>query len=390
MQFQVNISQVILEWVMASISLDTLPPKITTRLQTWISGEKVPTFNQVEDVSKATGIPLGYFFLQAPPKEDVSLLNYRTIDSVELHSPSRNLMDTIHDMEQIQEWMYQYQLSINAEALPFVGTIHQSDSLEKFVNVVRDTLSITEDWFITHKNTEDAFRYIRQAISTSGTIVMMNGIVGSNTHRPLSIDEFRAFALTNNYAPLIFVNSNDSTNGRLFSILHEFAHICMGENSFFNDRYGVGSSTSKGESICNAVAAEVLVPQRIFVQKWNSNIEELNAEKTIDALVKIFKCGSTVIARRALDFGYISGSLYQKISNSAIARYNESCKKRKENPGGDFYRTAASRIDHRFFKILTGSVLEGKTLYSDAFRLTNTNRATYATLSEQIGGGRLG
>lgn len=116
----------------------------------------------------------------------------------------------------------------------------------------------------------------------------------------------------------------------------------------------------------------------------------MDAEHTIDVLAKVFRCGSTVIARRALDSGLIDKKLYQKIAKLAIDRYNESRKKKKENPGGDFYRTAASRIDQRFFKLLRGSVVEGKTLYSDAFRLTNTNRSTYAALSEQIGGGRIG
>ena len=45
---------------------------------------------------------------------------------------------------------------------------------------------------------------------------MMSGIVGNNTHRPLNIDEFRAFSVIDEYAPLIFINSNDSINGKLF------------------------------------------------------------------------------------------------------------------------------------------------------------------------------
>ena len=86
---------------------------------------------------------------------------------------------------------------------------------------------------------------------------MMSGIVGNNTHRPLSIDEFRAFSVIDEYAPLIFINSNDSTNGKLFSLLHEFSHICIGENSLFNDRYSTGKKVRKVETLCNAVAAEV-------------------------------------------------------------------------------------------------------------------------------------
>lgn len=390
MQATVNVSKEILEWVMACVRLDILPTQIANYLSSWLSGEKTPTYNQIEKVSKATGIPLGYFFLQTPPVEDVSLLNYRTVDSISLSNPSRNLMDTIHDMEQVQDWMHQYQLSVGEGKLPFVGAMNEGSAISSFVSMVRRTLGLNEDWFRLCKDAEDAFRKIRQAISEAGVVIMMNGIVGNNTHRPLEISEFRAFAIVDEYAPLIFINSNDSINGRLFSLLHEFAHICLGMNSFFNDRHSDGNAVSKTEKLCNGVAAEILVPQQLFLNEWTNSVQNMDAEHTIDVLAKVFRCGSTVIARRALDSGLIDKKLYQKIAKLAIDRYNESGKKKKENPGGDFYRTAASRIDQRFFKLLRGSVVEGKTLYSDAFRLTNTNRSTYAALSEQIGGGRIG
>lgn len=40
--------------------------------------------------------------------------------------------------------------------------------------------------------------------------------------------------------------------------------------------------------------------------------------------------------------------------------------------------------------MLVGSVQEGKTLYTDAYRLTNTNRSTFANLAGSVGGGTKG
>ena len=93
MQVPVNVSMEILDWVIAHIKIDALPNQIREYLNLWVNGEKEPTFNQVEKVSKATGIPLGYFFLQTPPVEELSIVEYRTIDSIELKNPSRNLID---------------------------------------------------------------------------------------------------------------------------------------------------------------------------------------------------------------------------------------------------------------------------------------------------------
>lgn len=389
MQAKVSISTAILQWVLHTIQLDALPPQISERLTEWINGEKEPTFNQVEKVSQATGIPLGYFFLQTPPHEDVPLMEYRTVNSISFNRPSRNLIETIHDMEMVQNWTREHMITDGRTMPSCVGVFKSKTDPGVCAEIIRSLLEIRKDWFMVCKNVDDSFRFIRNAISNNGVLVMMNGIVGNNTHRPLQIEEFRAFAMIDDYSPLIFINSNDSGNGKIFSLLHEFAHVCVGENDFFNDRNSIATSIQPKEVLCNAVAAEILVPQDIFLQQWNEYIQS-NAEKdTIEILARYFKCGTTVIARKALDNDKIDGDLYNEIATFAVMKYAEKRRQIKENgaSGGDYYRTAASRIDRRFFQMLAESVSEGRTLYTDAFRLTNTNRTTFARLVEsQIGG----
>ena len=237
MKVNVNVSKETLGWIMANVNFDALSSQIAGRLMSWYSGEKIPTFNQIEEASRATGIPLGYFFLNTPPKEDRTLLEYRTVDSLELEKPSRNLLDTIHDMEQIQEWAKNQMVTDGFSELDFVGSMAGVTEVSAFVTQIRQVLDLPRDWFIFAKTPADSYRYLRSRISNAGVIVMMNGIVGNNTHRPLEINEFRAFAIADEYAPLIFINSNDAINGKLFSLLHEFAHILIGKSNFFNDRY---------------------------------------------------------------------------------------------------------------------------------------------------------
>ena len=75
MQSSVNISSEVLDWVIAHAQMNSLSPQIVGYLNLWVSGEKKPTFNQIEKVSKATGIPLGYFFLEYPPRKIYLLSN---------------------------------------------------------------------------------------------------------------------------------------------------------------------------------------------------------------------------------------------------------------------------------------------------------------------------
>lgn len=389
MQVKVNISPEILEWALGQIGQDVYNIQIIDCLESWYHGKKTPTFNQVEKISKATGIPLGYFFLKTPPTEDTSLIEFRTVDSVTQYNPSRDLMDTMHDMGQIQQWVRDFLISENASPVSFVGELKNLTDFTKFAKRVRELLNIRVNWYDECKTAEDSFNYLRSAMSNIGIVIMMSGIVENNTHRPLNINEFRAFAMIDDYAPLIFINSNDSTNGKVFSLLHEFAHICIGENSLFNDRYSMVLQVKKTETLCNAVAAEILVPHSAFITAWNAVEKNDDYEENIRVLSETFKCGITVIARKAYDEKFISYDAYKNMAQKAIALYNEARKKKKERgeTGGDFYRTAASRIDHRFFNMLVGSVNSGRTLYSDAFRLTNTNRSTFLKLVEKVGGG---
>lgn len=62
-------------------------------------------------------------------------------------------------------------------------------------------------------------------------------------------------------------------------------------------------------------------------------------------------------------------------------------RKREKNAGGNYYSTMKSRMDRRFILALDQSTREGRTQYTEAFRLTGTNRTTFERLVEEITGG---
>ena len=381
MRNSVEISKNLLTWVLNQLDPEKTSPNIMKILSAWKNGDKIPTFNKIREVSRATGIPLGYFLLKIPPNEDLTFVNYRTIDSVNLQKPSRNLITTMHDMELVQEWMHNYMHSNNLAKNSYVGSLENANYSD-MANIIRMRLDLPSNWFSKVKTNEESFKFLRNLISNIGIVVMMSGIVRNNTTKTLSIDEFRAFALIDEYAPLIFINNNDSVNGKLFSLIHEFVHIGLGKNSLYNDRYSDSLKVNKEEVICNAIAAEILVPQDSFIKKWDLISKKItDKEEIINILAGTFKCGATVIARKALDNKYIDYSVYSSIANKAVQTYKKS---KRKSDGGNFYNTLSSRIDSHFINYLIGSVEQGDTLYSEAYRLTNTNRQTFKNLKAII------
>lgn len=380
---EVEINSEVLNWVMGQINMEHLDEKTQINLYKWRNGEKQPTVSQIEELSKKTNIPFGYFFLKTPPIEKLPILECRTVNSNQLNNPSRNLVDTIYNMENIQDWMHDYMLSIGADSLKFVGSQKDNEDSISFADIMRNELDLKINWFEDTKDSKESFKLIRKNAERLGIVIMINGIVGNNTRRKLDLAEFRAFTLIDEYAPLIFINSNDSDNGKLFSLIHEMAHIWLGENSLFNEGHITNSSISRLETLCNAITGEFLVPGNFFLDYWKKYLK-IDQEKRITSLARDFRCSVAVVARKALSFKLISDNAYNDIVKKAVEKFNNL--QNEKTSGGDFYANQLTRYDHRFLSAIANDVAEGKTLYSDAFRLTNTNRCTFTKLIEKLEG----
>ena len=379
----VNIQPAIISWALSQTSEEKLGTKLVDNIKHWLDGTKSPTFNQIEDFSKKSHIPLGYFFLQTPPIEQISLLEYRTLDSIQLTNPSRNLIDTIHDMEAVQEWMVNYRKEWNYDTISIVGSLKGITDISVIADTIRKDLGLNIEWYKDCGNPSEAFNKVRGLLEECGIVVMMNGIVGKNTHRALDVNEFRAFAMVNEWAPLIFINGADSAGGRLFSLFHELVHLWIGENDLYNDTKYSANGIKPIEVTCNAVAGALMVPKTVFLYKWNNNTNDDIHEK-IKELARMFRCSSSVIARRALDNKKIDQNVYNMVIADAIEAYIQT--KQEKSSGGDYYRVARSKLDGVVVRALCESVNSGRTSFTEAYRLTNTTSKTFSEVASGLGG----
>ena len=381
---EVQVKPEIFNWALSQTSKDQLGEKLMADVEAWMDGTKLPTFRQIEKFSQKTNIPLGYFFLDTPPDEPVGLLEYRTVDSLQLSNPSRDLIDTIYEMENVQEWMKTYRQDSGFDPLPFVGSIQGEKNVASAADKMREVLEIKTAWFEEVRNAREAFSYFRQKLENCGVVVMANGIVGQNTHRALDIHEFRAFAMVDEWAPLIFINGTDSENGKLFSLLHESVHIWAGESDLFNMSQERTSAVSQLETFCNAVSSELLVPEHLFLSQWHDGKGNDTYEK-IAALAKTFCCSEVVIARKALDHQKINQKIYQDIVKTSTDHFNRTREKTK-NKGGNYYKTVETRLDRNFVLALCESISVGRTAYTEAYRLTHLNQKTFSRVAKDFGG----
>lgn len=85
----------------------------------------------------------------------------------------------------------------------------------------------------------------------------------------ISEDVFRGFALADARVPFIVINDQDARTARSFTLVHELAHIYLGESGVGGapDQVAENSPTAKVEQFCNEVAGYVLLPSSFAIQR---------------------------------------------------------------------------------------------------------------------------
>jgi Zn-dependent peptidase ImmA (M78 family) len=222
---------------------------------------------------------------------------------------------------------------------------------------------------------------LSERAENAGVLVMINGIVGSNTHRKLDPSEFRGFALVDPFAPLAFVNGADTKAAQIFTLVHELAHIWLGQQALDDASPGRRAS-NEIERWCSQVAAEFLVPIADLQSQFRSEAD-LTAE--LDRLARLFKSSTLVVLRRIHDAGGLSWEQFREEYRRELDRVMSIAGGRAQT-GGDFYNTTPVRTSKRFARALITSTLEGQTLYRDAARLLGfKNLSTLDKLGERLG-----
>jgi Zn-dependent peptidase ImmA (M78 family) len=367
MSATVNIKPQILHWAMsrANKSVEDLV-KALPKLPDWLENKSQPTVKQLETFSKKVYLPFGYLFLSEPPKEKIPFPYFRQGKRMVNNQVSINVFDTILSIQQRQQWLSDYLQEEGEKPLSFVGKYSINTTVDKIVGDIRRTLKLPLGWTREFKTYAEAINKLIEQIEETGVIVVVNGIVGNNTHRRIDAEECRGFVLVDDYAPFLFVNNTDAEAGKMFTLIHELTHVWLGKSAGF-DNNKMLPADDPVEKLCDEVAAEFLVPAIAFEKEW---------QRTHDftTLAKIFKVSTIVIARRALDLRKMTRSAFFSWYNNWLREWEE---RKGDSGGGDFYNNQPNRVSRRFAGLVERAARNEQLSYRDAYRLTGLYGDTY-------------
>ena len=356
----------------------TLPTKVE-KIHAWEAETEYPNFRQAQKIAIALSIPLGYLFLPQPPKITLPIADFRTVPGKENVALSLNLQDVLDDALRKRDWYSEWRRDEGFTPFEFIGKFSVQNNPEEIIQDMRQVLDIPVDFAASFSSWQEHLRRFVQKVETAGILVLQSGIVGNNTHRKLSVEDFRGFALADEFAPLIFVNAQDATAARIFTLVHELVHLWTGTSGISNPEIMPdGNMIVQIEKLCNQIAAEFLVPKPAIVRRWDIRQDAIN---NAEQLAHYFRVSAQVILRRAFDLEIISRDEFFQ----AFQEILRASKPRKAGGGGNFYNSFLSRNSRRFTQELFSAVHSGHLSYLDAARLLNTRPGKLVKAMEKLG-----
>jgi Zn-dependent peptidase ImmA (M78 family)/DNA-binding XRE family transcriptional regulator len=355
--------------------LNVKPEKIND----WEKGYAFPTFRQAQELAKKLKIPFGYLYLDTPQKEDLPLPDLRTVRSTASLRPSVDFMDVLYDSLRKQQWYREYTQQEDASPLPFIGKFSLNDDIDTIAADIRATLDINDDLRQKCSTWEEFLTELVRRAEQSRILILRSGIVGSNTHRKLSVEEFRGFVISDELAPLVFINANDYKTAQIFTLIHELAHLWIGQSGISNPDYKLRSREQRHriDQLCDGIAAETLVPREDFYLRWN---DFYRLDDNLNSLARKYRVSQFVVLRRAYELGKMQRALF-------LQKYHELLGKttrKKGDGGGDFRKLLLARNSTTFTNALLVAMSEARVLPTDAAALLNVKVSTLRTIENLL------
>ena len=286
----------------------------------WLNdAQRKPTVEQLQALSREVHVPFGYFFLDHVPKEDSLLLQRAVSKSLQGKQPSRELVDTVHDMETKQAWFSDYRKVHGYGRNRIAYGYHRVNSRRQLsadnqANAILNALGLKPEWG-AKLTVNSAFARLQKALNDVGVTVMFSRFAGGDLLRRLNQNEFRAFVLSDDYAPLIFINSNVGVKAMLFSLTREMVCLWLGASELDNDRFGLNDAGA--EQTVRQVTQIVIGPELMSATEPSQNTADDSALSANTALqIDSIFAQAVASSVRALETTYTDAFTLLNVKNT--------------------------------------------------------------------------
>lgn len=293
----------------ASLELDEAARRAHVRpeaLTSWEAGQSKPTIPQLRELARVYKRPLAVFYLPEPPRDFQALPDFRRLQGASSGSVSPELaleMRLAQTRRQIALDLYE---PVEGDVPVFGVRAALSQDPEELGARMRAFLEVPLDRQRRWSAGYEAFNGWREAFEAKGVLVFQA--------RHIETSEARGFSISETPLPVVVVNIKDALNGRIFTMLHELAHVALRRSGLcdLSEGYRSASEEQRLEVFCNATAGAVLLPKSAllndpFVQ---SHHQMTWTDAELKRLGEIYGVSRDVVLRRLLTLRKTSETFY--------------------------------------------------------------------------------
>jgi Zn-dependent peptidase ImmA (M78 family)/transcriptional regulator with XRE-family HTH domain len=311
------------------------------------SGERQPTRTQLAKYSAVYRRPLITFYLKSPPTKGARAADFRTATGTHPTAKDEGLLDALlRDVRSRQEMIVDLlESNEDVRVRDFVGSAEMKNGVAPLINSISEELGFDYTKKDLRKgDADDLFRELRRRAEGIGVFVLLIGDLGSY-HTAISSDVFRGFTIADKTAPFVVINDQDARSSRSFTLIHELAHLWLGESAVSGSPDPGAlpqSEVIRTERFCDDVASQFLLPPNAVADK--PTIKENDkpaAERSIAAIASQWSVSEPMVAYRFNRLGWITTPLYRDLVAGHSARWRAAKQsekdKTKESDGGPSY-----------------------------------------------------
>lgn len=224
----------------------------TTRLDEILDERREPSVPQLRKISDALSVPITTFFAE-DLREEFLIPDFRHKD-VAVSPFSKRLLRSIERTRSILHGLAQFSDKRPEIIGSYRGELTRVEARNLSI-IYRAKAGITDDLQKSFRNTNEFFKYCRDAIESWGIFVFQDQFDPG--------DDGSGYVVIERKGAAIVVNTkNQSKARRNFTLWHEFGHILLGQAGISDP----SKAHNKVEKFCNAFAATLLAPSRMV--RW--------------------------------------------------------------------------------------------------------------------------
>jgi len=324
------------------------------RLSDWEVGETRPTVAQLRKLAQAYKRPLAIFYLPEPPTDFQPLRDYRRLPDADLGHLSPGLLAAIRRARSVREAA----LELREGAEETVALAPRVDVASADPEVLgasaRDLLAVTLEVQWSWHTPARALNSWMDALSRLDVLVLQV--------QSIPLDEMRGFSISADRLPLVVLNGADFPRGRIFTLIHEFAHLLLNADGVCDvlPRRRVRHPTDRVEILCNQIATAALMPLAAFSAEPIVRAGApggLWPEESISGLAERYSVSREAAVRRLFTLGLTDWDFVQRKRDEYRSAYQEHLEEQRrrrresERSGGpSYYRMKVRDLGRPFIE----------------------------------------